>query len=435
MDYKKIIEDYQKILKDHEDCEKTFDEEYKKLTDSIDILLSDQSNEKHSKYFSDLFKIWDVASNETIESLMPENKTQATKNNVKDQDILLYAKKSSVQALLQFSSLQQVDELKDSKKIIEYTLELLWKNIFKARLEFLSPTIKASNFSKEHNHFNQNWPLYELINQIGNILDSSIKKEGNKEIIISDLAEEEKNEIILNSEIFCNYILDGYIFNSNKLQEGEKWLPNLKNSNEVQLSHIIATSNLVGYIFNYKLMDDSIKTNYINQVEHVIHLIFEKLIHRNVIYDAMVCYISEHKEKEIVSISKDQTFCPKIIFIFIIAIIQEIITQSLTKNKINIFHTIKGGTRLKGIDEKSIIKKIKQDSEIYMQFYSYLKNSSSRTMNRNKKSIETWIKNLNNLKFGILDDDLYKLSEATKMSFEEETVTSIKTHTPDNSSN
>ena len=35
MDYGKIIEDYQKILKDHGDCEKTFDEEYKKSLERL----------------------------------------------------------------------------------------------------------------------------------------------------------------------------------------------------------------------------------------------------------------------------------------------------------------------------------------------------------------------------------------------------------------
>ena len=122
MDYGKIIEDYQKIVKDYGDCESTFNEEYNKLTDVIDIRLSDESAEKYSEYFSNLFQIWLVASGETIESLMPENKTQATKSKFKDQDILLHAKKVVVQKLLKFSSLQQVEELKDSEKIIKYTL-------------------------------------------------------------------------------------------------------------------------------------------------------------------------------------------------------------------------------------------------------------------------------------------------------------------------
>ena len=221
MDYGKIIGDYQKIIKDHGDCEKTFNEEYKKLTDSIDILLSDQSDEKYSEYFSDLFQIWLVASEKTIESLIPENKTQATKSKLKDQDILLHAKKVVVQKQLQFSSLQQVDQLKDSEKIIEYTLGVLWKYIFKTKLEFLSPTTNTNNFSTNNNHYNQNWPLYELINQIGDMLDSTIQEGRNKEIIISDLAEEEINELISNSEVFCNYVLDVCILNSDKLRAKE----------------------------------------------------------------------------------------------------------------------------------------------------------------------------------------------------------------------
>ncbi len=420
MDYGKIIEDYQKIVKDYGDCESTFNEEYNKLTDVIDIRLSDESAEKYSEYFSNLFQIWLVASGETIESLMPENKTQATKSKFKDQDILLHAKKVVVQKLLKFSSLQQVEELKDSEKIIKYTLEVLWKYIFKAKLEFLSPTTNTNtnNFSTNNNHYNQNWPLYELINQIGNTLDSTSQQGRNKEIIISNLTEEEKNELIANSEVFCNYVLDVYILNSDKLQAKEKWLPVLKNSKEVQLSHIIATSNLVGYIFNYKLMRDTKRTNYIHQVETSIHVIFEKLIHHNIIYDAMRSYIEKYKEKETVVTYKRKDFSPKIILIFIIAIIQEVVTQALTKNILNIFYTIKGGTRLKGMDEKTIIKKIKEDSEIYMLFYSYLKDTSPETNSRNKKSIEIWIENLNNLKFGILDDCLHELSEATQISFE-----------------
>ena len=56
MNYGEIIEDYQKIVKEHENCEKTFNEEYEKLTDTInkklqEYSLAENSQQIFSKHF------------------------------------------------------------------------------------------------------------------------------------------------------------------------------------------------------------------------------------------------------------------------------------------------------------------------------------------------------------------------------------------------
>ena len=70
---------------------------------------------------------------------------------------------------------------------------------------------------------------------------------------------------------------------------------------------------------------------------------------------------------------------------------------------------------------------IKKDVEIYELIYYYFKKPGRETIKNNKRELNTWIKELNKLRIGVLDDYLFELAETTPISFEETVVRTIKT--------
>ena len=113
---------------------------------------------------------------------------------------------------------------------------------------------------------------------------------------------------------------------------------------------------------------------------------------------------------------------------FIISVIQEVVRKALTQSRNNIFYNINKQSRDNGLSEKIIITKIKIDAKAYMHIYHYFdKPKSSSTIKNKEKELNKWLEELNKLRYGVLDDYLFDLAEAAQISFEETTVTSIKT--------
>ena len=133
------------------------------------------------------------------------------------------------------------------------------------------------------------------------------------------------------------------------------------------------------------------------------------------------------KENIVVKYNKHR-LSPSTILIFAISVIQNVIKKSLTKDRKNIFHVIKGkGDRDGGISEKNIIEMIKKDVASYKLIFHYFDNPVHATIKNKEKKLNAWVKELMKLRLGVLDDYLLKLAETTQISFEETIVTTIKT--------
>ena len=437
MDYGKIIEDYQKILKEHEDCEKTLNEEYKKLTQKIkeslrEASLAENSQEIFSQHFSELFEIWLFSTENANDIHISLNNTKSSKPSLKTpktQNMLYLQKQKDISKWLNFSTIKQTECLPESQEVIEYMLSEIWQYIFKRHLEFLSPgsNKNTKECSKQNEYFHQNWPLYELINQISKTIDKITKEGVSEKEEISRLPQHKKNSVLENSESLCNHILETYILGSTQIKEKEKWLPELKNQKNTQLHHIIITSELISYFFNYKLKETTEKNEYLKKAKDGICDIYSNLMRGNeILYHAMDAYIKKINEEYVIVRYKSQLLCPKIVFIFTLSIIQEIVKKSLTQPRKNIFYVIDERYRANGISEKSIVSKVEKDIKAYKLIYHYFDNPVSATIKKKEEKLNAWVEKLGNLSYGALDDCLLELTAATKISFEETTVTSIK---------
>lgn len=455
MDYKKIIEEYQAIQALCGDCKSSQKENSKKLIRDIKESLKDKSFQEYSQLFSELFDIWLVSTETTPDiNIFPfddqvldkkykeyREQTSIFPISLKDDLPIAASKKlptyelkeksiedrqKRVDKLLDFSSISQPDILPKSRAIIEYTLSELWSHIFQNRLAFLN--LEDDKREKEHlkidKYFHQNWPLYELMNQISKTVDTIIQEGKDQRIKIASFDLFQKEEVIANTEEMCQHILETHVLGK---QPSSKWIPQLSTYKEIQVSHIIATSDLVSYMFKYKLMSKKKQTNYLEEVNKSVENIYNNLICRNVLYDAICSYINENDKEEIVINYKNHLLSPRIILMFIISIIQEVVRKALTQSRNNIFHNINGQSRDKGLSEKFIITEIKKDAKAYMHIYHYFDKPVSATIKKKEKQLNEWIQELNKLRYGVLDDYLFDLAEAAQISFEETTVTSIKT--------
>ena len=175
MNYKKIIEEYLEIQVKYRDSERSQEHNYRKLTQDIKESLENKSSQEYSQYFSELFDIWLVATEESTNiNIFPfddqvlnkkykEYKGETSAFSILSQDTLPIAtpreypiaasrkgpifriqkhlkddRKERVAKLLDFSSISQTDKLYGTQKIIEYVLGELWSHIFQNRLVFLN---------------------------------------------------------------------------------------------------------------------------------------------------------------------------------------------------------------------------------------------------------------------------------------------------------
>lgn len=426
MDYGKIIEDYQKILKEHGDCEKTFDKEYKELTDSIDILLSDTPDEKLRKEFSNLFNLW-ILANKFENDQMREGHHNSIRNNHIGEGI----KERQAKKFLNITSFHKLDEIKESQEVIEYMLNILWLKIFKKTFLNLNIDKKIeTNLLKNGRSLHKNWPLYEIINQVSRTINNMIKDKTSQEIQISSLSERDKNELLSNTDTLCQHILNTYILNTqNKINTVKKWIPTFPISDETKLSYAIATSELVSYIFEYKLMDNKKKKIYLSSAQDNIEDIYNNLIYDKVLYTAGESHINAYKKEKMVIKYKNNLFDPTTVLVLIISTIQELTKKSLSQSRKNIFYTINKKYRDTGLTKNDIIAKIKKDQEKYMLIYRYLDNPVKATVDNKKEKLKNWMQRLQGYQYGVLDDYLDDLSKTTGITFEEEIVTTL-TFTP-----
>ncbi len=463
MNYKKIIEEYLEIQVKYRDSERSQEHNYRKLTQDIKESLENKSSQEYSQYFSELFDIWLVATEESTNiNIFPfddqvlnkkykEYKEETSAFSILSQDTLPIAtpreypiaasrkgpifriqkhlkddRKERVAKLLDFSSISQTDKLYGTQKIIEYVLGELWSHIFQNGLVFLN--LEDDKNKKKHvkidKYFHQNWPLYELMNQISKTVDEIIQEGKDQKIKISSFDLFQKEDIVANTEEICQHILETYILGK---ESSSKWIPELSTYKEIQLSNIIATSDLVSYMFEYKLMPAKKKNNYLREVKKSIENIYNNLICGNVLYDAIASYINDNDNEEIIVEYNKHLLSPRIVLIFIISVIQEVVRKSLTKSYDNIFYTINKKFRDEGRVEELMLAKIKNDAKSYTLIYHYFDKPTSETIKNKEKKLNIWLKELNKLRYGVLDDYLFDLAEAAQISFEETTVTSIKT--------
>jgi hypothetical protein len=242
----------------------------------------------------------------------------------------------------------------------------------------------------------------------------------------SDLTDDKKKEIIGNTDELCEYILETYILNAKQSKgTSERWIPKPKTQKEIQLSHIIATSELVSYIFEYKLMPVKAKNAYLKKAEEIVEDIYNNLINNDRLYKEIKLHIEENINEEKLIKYNNELLSPRTVFVLVISIIQEVVRRTLTQSRNNIFNYINKQSRDKGLDEKSIMDKVKKDATSYIKIIHYFEKPVSATIKKKKDQLNIWLEELNKLRIGVLDEYLFNLAEATQISFEEITQTSI----------
>lgn len=411
MDYEKFIEEHRSIGKLYDDC-RSLKTEYTKLLRNFYESLQNKSSQEYSNYFSKMFDLWlDTAEEKTTTSSTSQQKPLTPDDKI------------GFSKILDFSSIFPANKLDEDKKIIESILGLLWNHLLQDKL-VSSIFIKDD---KTYKYSFKNWPLYELINQITKTINQTINDGNSIKNKFSALKEHEKNDVLENTDKVCKYILDTIILS---LAENKKtsinWFPKLKASEAIKLPHIIATSDLVGYILDYKFMSTKKRKSYLEDAQKCVEDIYNNLIKGNLLYDAIESYINDN-EKEVTIIEyKKNLFSPQAVFIFIVSIIQEVTRKTLTQSRYNIFYTFNKNYRDTGLDEAMLLQRIKKDSKTYLLILHYLDNPVPTTIKKKEEKIILWLEALDKLRFGIFDDYLSTLAKSTKISFDETTVTSIK---------
>lgn len=412
MDYEKLIEEYRSINKQYHDCKILQIEKYNKLLRNFKESLQNKSSEEYSNYFSEMFDLWlDTAEEKTTTSSTSQQQTLTPDDEI------------GFSKILDFSSIFCTNKLDEDKIIIERILGVLWNHLLQDKLV-------SSIFIKDDETYKysfKNWPLYELINQITKTINQTINEGKSDKNKFSALKEHEKNDVLENTDKVCKYILDTIILS---LAENKKtsinWFPKLKASEAIKLPHIIATSDLVGYILDYKFMTTKKRKSYLEDAKKCVEDIYNNLIKGNLLYDAIESYINDNDKEVTIIEYKKNLFSPQAVFIFIVSIIQEVTRKTLTQSRYNIFYTINKNYRDTGLDEAMLLQRIKKDSKTYLLFLHYLDNPVPATIKKKEEKIILWLEALDKLRFGIFDDYLSTLAKSTKISFDETTVTSIK---------
>lgn len=455
-----IIDKYQQIKLSNTGCVELQEENIYNLKEEIRESFKNLSLNEISEKFSELFQVWSAFSDEDLSVnvlgydkkkielkykeymdlfslLLPHKDDELIAASIRFEDSTTESKLRKLQ-LLDFADEKIIKNVIASKEITEYMLEILWDCLFQNNLASIDDAeahlnkkedIDCSEFER---NYRKDWVLYELINQVKRYI-TKLTKEGNiKREAFSALKEDQQVDILSNSSDMCEYILDQYIANDTTIPECiRKWIPKveIERNKDLLLSNIIITSDLVGYMFEYKLKTTIQKNKLKNEAHQLVHQLYKRLVNGNVIYDAMFNYVEALEEDYIVTYNH-KAFYPKVVFNFFLSIIQEVIRQTLTKRNDNIFNQLNGSHRDDGLSEKKIISRVKNDAKKYFLMYVYFNKPVQSTFKKKRAELNSWIESLNTLRFGVLDEYLFELSQATKISYKVKTVTEVVTIKP-----
>jgi len=136
--------------------------------------------------------------------------------------------------------------------------------------------------------------------------------------------------------------------------------------------------------------------------------------------------MNSYKKDDIVVKYKNHLISPKVVFIFSILIFQEVVKKALTQSRNNIFYILNKKYRDNGLTEEHIMRRIRKDAKAYKLIYCYFDKPTNTTIKSKEKKLNSWLTKLNKLRFGVFDDYLFNLSDATQLSLIETTETSIK---------
>jgi hypothetical protein len=458
-----IVEKYQQIKISNFQCIEQQEENIYNLKEKIRESFKSSDLKEVSEKFSELFQIWSTFGDENLNvndldydkwglelkykeysdhfSLFPlhelENRLVASRGI--PADMRLSDNKTTEQMLyklLDFADDKAIQNIVASKEIIEYMLEILWNCLFQNNLASIDNAeehlnkkqdVDCSEFEK---NYHKDWALYELINQVKRYITTLIKEGEIKREKFSTLKEDKQVDILANSSDMCEYILNKYIADDTTIPKCiREWIPKIERKKDLLLPNIIMTSDLVGYMFEYRLKTTIKKNKLKGEASILVTHLYKTLVSGTVIYDAMFNYAETLEEDYIVTYN-NKAFYPRVVFNFFLSIIQEVIRQALTKRKENIFNQLSGRYRDDGLSEKKIISKVKSDSEKYFLMYAYFDRPVQGTFKKKRIELESWLESLNTLRFGVIDEYLFELSQATKISYQAKTVTAVVTMKP-----
>jgi len=462
MQINETLDEYHRIESSNIKCQEDRDYEIKKLKKQIRIVFNDYTHEIRMKKFSELYEIYSLISFEDddnellgklnfneqdLDSIYAEYIDKPFMEDSKDinmwdiaasRDFFHLSNKSDYELTNKFTEVfdlpdkVDVNEVRSSYKMIGYMLEALWECIFQKNLTYLQSNNDSVNENRNkpcdeiNKYYNKNWSLYILINYI-NIYLSQLEDEGKtSEKKFSDLTTDEKIDILSETSDLCVYMLDNCLFGDS--QRKNSWslkLPKMKISGDIQLPRVIATSNLISYIFECKSMKTIRRNKYYKDMEFSVQQIYRSILKNINIYDAMEAYLEANDNNYIVKY-KNSSFYPKVVVLFILSIIQEVIKKALTQKGHNIFYKLSNKYRDSGMTEKAIFTKVEKDARSYMRIYHYLEDPRPITLTRKIDKLNEWLADLNKLRFGVLDEYLFNLAQILAVSYEEEIVTKIK---------
>ena len=428
MNIDKILKDLNQLNAQKDECKKECSESIrsqgKGLNATIKNFLQDKSRKEYSEYFSQIFNMWITLEEEYSEINITPFNEESLDERYKEYTTPVYTQveRKSIEPI----KLTKVKKKQD-KIVLEYILQLMWPRIFKESFKILNSKINISHIKSISN----NWLLYELINQISKAMHE-IQEASKVDVKLSSLSETEMTDLIIDTDEICTYILDACMMSSQKNQSNKLvYFPELNIDKKLQVSNILAESIFVSYIFKCKQMGTKNRNIYKKNVNKAVIDIYTKLTKNNFLYNAIEAYIKDDNPNETIIKYENHLISPRIIFIFVISIIQEVIKKSLTQSRHNIFYTIKNRDgkmptkRDTGLSEKDIMSIIKNDVKGYESIYLYFDNPTSETLKKKKEKLNAWIMNLNKLRYGVIDDYLFELYIASEISFKEEISTNI----------
>jgi len=459
-----IFKKYQKIQLSNIECQVDRDNKIIEIKEYIRRAFKDYTYEKRMEKFLELYEIYSLFSPEDEDGELLLGELEFNKQDLDSKYIeyidkpsawdegdadewgiaanreLLYSKTTSSDYELTnkfaevFGLPDKADEkeVRSSYRMISYMLEALWECIFQKNLTFL----QSSNDSIGKNtnkpcdeiskNYNKNWSLYALINYI-NIYFLQLEDKGEiRERKFSDLTSDEKIDMLSETNDLCVYILDNCLYgDSQRKNSWDAKLSKIKINRDARLPRVIATSNLVSYIFECSSMKAARKNKYYKDIDSSVRQIYRKTLEGVDIYAAMEAYLEANDNNYIVKY-KNSSIYPKVALLFVLSLIQEVIKKALTQKTHNIFYKLSSKYRDSGMTEAAILAKVKKDAKSYLHIYHYFDEPSRITLKRKIDKLNRWLADLNQLRFGVLDEYLFTLAQTLSASYEEETITRIK---------
>ncbi len=430
MSIDKILKDFSQINTQRNKCKKDCDESITGLTNelkaSIKSSLQNKSRQEYSEYFSQVFDMW-----ATHEETFPNINITPFDEEALDEKYKKYTSVVSNKVKKKSTKPTEPTEVandtqKLNKPILEYMLLRIWPNIFKESYKLLNSKISIAEIKTTAN----NWLLYELINQISKTI-SNMRDTSKNEVKLSSLNSDDIIDLIANTDDICKYILDSCMLAFSKKSSPKiAWFPKLNINKNLQVSNILAKSILVSFMFQHRQMGTIARNIYLSDINTCITDIYVELTNNNFLYNAIETYMKDENPDETIGMYKNQLISPRIIFIFVISVIQEVIKKALTQSKHNIFYVTKDSKNVSGLTkrdtglrEKDITSEIEKAIEGYKSIYYYFDTPTLETSKKKVKKLNEWIKELNKFRYGVLDDYLFELYRAGEISFEEITTT------------